>query len=74
MIKVGMTEAYEAQRDEELVSIIESFVSEVKAELGERASVSEIEAALLKKQQGLMSKLMQSLVDSQAFPPSDVKS
>ena len=65
-----MIKTYEAHKDEELATIISSFVSEVKAELGEQASVNQIEAALLKKQAGLMSQLMQNLVDNQAFPPS----
>jgi hypothetical protein len=70
MIKRGMSETYEVQKDKELESIIGSFVAEVKAELGEQASVNEIEAALLKKQAGLMTKLMQNLVNNQDFPPS----
>lgn len=68
-----MTNAYEQQKDEELAVIINSFVAEVKAELGERASVNKIEAALLKKQKGLMTKLMQSLVNNQDFSPANPK-
>lgn len=73
MIKRGMSEAYEEQKDEELAAMISSVVAEVKAELGEQASVNEIEAALLKKQAGLMSQLLQDLVDSQTFPPSELE-
>lgn len=68
-----MKKVYGGQEDKELAAI-NSFVAEVKAELGERASVNEIEAALLKKPKSLMSQLMESLVDSQAFPPSEHKS
>lgn len=71
MIKRSMKKVYGEQEDKELAAIINSFVAEVKAELGECASVNEIEAALLEKQKSLMSQLMQSLVDSQAFPPSE---
>ncbi len=70
MIRRGMSETYAAQKDKELESIIGSFIAEVKAELGEQASVNEIEATLLRKQKDLMSKLMQSLVANQDFPPS----
>jgi hypothetical protein len=58
------------EQTEELDDIIKSFVTEVKQELGTQASVNEIEAALLKRQSSLLSRMMQHLVESQAFPPS----
>ena len=64
-------EPYSAQQVEELDAIIKSIVAEIKQELGTQASVNEIEAALLKRQSSLMSRLMQHLVESQDFPPSN---
>ena len=58
-----------AEQSEELDDIIKSFVAEIKQELGEQASVNEIEAALLKRQSSLMSCMMQHLVENQDFPP-----
>lgn len=58
------------EQTEELDDIIKSFVAEVKEELGTQASVNELEAALLNQQSSLMSRMMQHLVQSQAFPPS----
>lgn len=55
------TEAYEA---------MDEFIVAIKEELGEQASLAEIELALLKNQQALLSKTMQALVDDQDFPPS----
>ncbi len=58
-----------SEQTEELDDIIKSFVAEVKQELGTQASVNEIEAALLKRQNSLLSRMMQHLVESQDFPP-----
>lgn len=62
------------EQAETLDDIIKSFVAEVKQELGTQASVNEIEAALLKRQVSLLSRMMQHLVESQAFPPSGAQS
>lgn len=62
------------EQTEALDDIIKSFVAEVKQELGTQASVNEIEAALLKRQVSLLSRMMQHLVESQAFPPSGAQS
>lgn len=62
------------EQTEALDDIIKSFVAEVKQELGTQASVNETEAALLKRQVSLLSRMMQHLVESQAFPPSGAQS
>lgn len=62
------------EQTEALDDIIKSFVAEVKQELGRQASVNEIEAALLKRQSSLLSRMMQHLVENQVFPPSGEQS
>lgn len=57
-------EAYEAMGE---------FIAAVKEELGAQATLAEIELALLKNQQALMSKTMQALADDQDFPPNSAE-
>lgn len=69
-----MKEQWEAEAYEAM----DEFIAAIKEELGEQATVTrggpttklaEIELALLRNQQALMSKTMQALADDQDFPP-----
>jgi hypothetical protein len=58
------------QEAREVDDIISHVIREIKAELGRRASINDIEAALLKRQGEIMSGLMEHLANDQDFPPS----
>ncbi len=61
-----MTKDWQAPSREAL----EKFMTAVQAELGPQAMIAEIEQAMLRHYQQLLSEVMQSLVDKQAtFPP-----
>ena len=68
------TKPNEEQRSQAVAELISEVIAELKAELGRKASVNEIEAALLKRQGAIMSRLLQHLVDDQDFPPSGANS
>jgi len=53
----------------EISEILANMIAEIKEELGNKASINEIEEGLLKRQGNIMSRIMQHLVNDQDFPP-----
>jgi hypothetical protein len=49
---------------------MERFIEHLQDELGPEASIAEIEQAMLRHYQELLSEVMQNLVENQEFPPS----
>jgi hypothetical protein len=66
--------AQKVQAARELKEISSSIVSEIKTELGEQAGINAIEAALLKRQPEIMSRMLEQLVANQDFPPANRES
>lgn len=55
---------------EEAREAMERFIVHLKAELGDQATIAEIEQAVLDHYQALLSEVVQALVDAQGtFPP-----